>query len=81
MKSLLKHYWLQQVNNVGNMRIIPLKNQSEDLLLLCVGTASSGTNTANLHHYQKFGLREITIYQNGFATAGTPISTTDNKRL
>ena len=51
------------------------------IVALCVGTAFIGTNTANPFHYQKFGLREITIYRNGFATAGTPMSTTDNKRL
>ena len=51
------------------------------IVALCVGTAFSGTNTANPFHYQKFGLREITIYRNGFATAGTLMSTTDNKRL
>ena len=50
------------------------------IVALCVGTAFIGTNTANPFHYQKCGLREITIYRNGFATAGTPISTTDNKR-
>ena len=51
------------------------------IVALCVGTAFIGTNTANPFHYQKFGLREITIYRNGFATAGTPMSTTDNQRL
>ena len=51
------------------------------IVALCVGKALIGTNTANPFHYQKFGLREITIYRNGFATAGTPMSTTDNKRL
>ena len=63
------------------MRLVPLKNQSEDSLLRCVGTASIGTDTANLFHYQKFGLREINIYRDGFATAGTIMSTTDNMRL
>ena len=51
------------------------------IVALCVGTAFIGTNNANPFLYQKFGLREITIYRNGFATAGTPMSTTDNKRL
>ena len=51
------------------------------IFALCVGIASIGTNTANLFLYQKFGLREITIYRNGFATAETTISTTDNKKL
>ena len=52
-----------------------------DIVALHVGTAFIGTNSANPFHYQKFGLREITIYRNGFATAGTPMSTTDKKRL
>ena len=51
------------------------------IVALCVGAAFIGTNTANPFHYQKFGLREITIYRNGFSTAGTPMSTTDNKKL
>ena len=51
------------------------------IVALCVGTAFIVTNTANPFHYQKFGLREITIDRNGFATAGTAMSTTDNKRL
>ena len=51
------------------------------IVALCVGTAFIGINTANPFHYQKFGLRVITIYRNGFATAGTPKSKTDNKRL
>ena len=51
------------------------------IVALCVGTAFIGTNTVNPFQYPKFGLREITVYQNGFATAGTPMSTTDGKRL
>ena len=51
------------------------------IVALCVGTAVTGTNTANSFHYQKFGLREITIYRNGFVTAGTPMSKSDNERL
>ena len=43
------------------------------IIALCVSTAFIGTNTANPFHNQKFGLREI--------MAGTPRSTTDNKRL
>ena len=52
------------------------------IVVLCVGTTFIGTNTANpFIPSQKFGLREITIYRNDFATAGNPMSTTDNKRL
>ena len=44
------------------------------IVALCVGTALIGTNTANPFHYQNFGLREINIYQNEFAMAGTHVS-------
>ena len=48
---------------------------------MCRSDAFIGTNTLNPFSYQKFGLNEIIIYRYGFATAGTPMSTTDNKRL
>ena len=51
------------------------------IVVLCVGTAFIGANSAYPFHCQKFSSRETTIYRNGFASAGTPMSTTDNKRL
>ncbi|XP_075253281.1 uncharacterized protein F54H12.2-like [Convolutriloba macropyga] len=51
------------------------------IVAMCRSDAFIGTNTLNPFSYQKFDLNEIIIYRNGFATAGTPISTTDNKRL
>ena len=51
------------------------------IIALCAGDAFIGTNTVNPFNYRKFGLREITVFRNGFATAGTPMSTIDNKRL
>ena len=51
------------------------------IIALCAGDAFNGTNTVNPFNYGKFGLREITVFRNGFATAGTPMSTIDNKRL
>ena len=51
------------------------------IIALCTGDAFIGTNIVNPFSYQKFGLREITVFQNGFARAGTPMSTVDNKRL
>ena len=51
------------------------------IIALCAGDAFIGTNTVNPFNYRKFGLREITVFQNGFTTAGTPMSTIDNKRL
>ena len=51
------------------------------IFALCAGDSFNGTNTVNPFNYQKFGLREITVFRNGFATAGTPMSTIDNKRL
>ena len=40
-----------------------------------------GTNTENPFLYRKFGLSEITVFRNGFANAGTPMSTRDDIRL
>ena len=51
------------------------------IVAMCRGDAFIGTNTLNPFSYRKFDLNEIIIYRNGFATAGTPMSTTDNKRL
>ena len=48
---------------------------------LCRSNAFIGNNNINPYHYQKFDLSEITVYRNGFATAGTPMLTNDNKRL
>ena len=41
----------------------------------------NGTNNVNPFHFQKFDLREIIIYRNGFPVAGTPINTEDDKRI
>ena len=51
------------------------------IVAMCRRDAFIGTNTLNPFSYRKFDLNEIIIYRNGFATAGTPMSTTDNKRL
>ena len=51
------------------------------IVAMCRSDAFIGTNKLNQFSYQKFDLNEIIIYRNGFATAGTPMSTTDNKRL
>ena len=51
------------------------------IVALCRSNAFIGTNNINPYHYQKFDLSEITVYRNGFATAGTPMLTNDNKRL
>ena len=48
---------------------------------MCRSDAFIVTNTLNPFQYQNFDSNEITNYRNGFATAGTPMSTTDNKRL
>ena len=94
-KTLLKTAAIYRYNEVNTKTFLAKTGQQswkhEDIftkkpirrviVALCVGTAFIGTNTANPFHYQKFCLREITIHRNGFATAGTPMSTTDNKRL
>ena len=51
------------------------------IVALCRSNALIGTKNINPYHYQKFDLSEITVYRNGFATAGTPMLTNDNKRL
>ena len=51
------------------------------IVALCRSNAFIGTNNINPYHYQKLDLSEITVYRNGFATAGTPMLTNDNKRL
>ena len=51
------------------------------IVSMCRSNAFFGTNNINPYHYQKFNLREFTVYRNGFATAGTPMLTNDNKRL
>ena len=48
---------------------------------MCAGDAFNGTNTVNPFNYRKFGLREITVFRNGFATAGSPMSTIYIKHL
>ena len=51
------------------------------IIAMSASAAFIGTNTENPVSYRKFGLNEITVYRNGFATAGTPMSTRDDKRL
>ena len=51
------------------------------IVALCRSNAFIGTNNINPYHYQKFDLSEITVYRNGFATAGTPMLTNHNKSL
>ena len=48
---------------------------------MCAGDDFIGTNMVNPFSYRKFGLREITVFRNGFARDGTPMSTVDSKRL
>lgn len=51
------------------------------LITICDTDSFAGTNNLNPFHYEKSGLREITVYRNGFAIVGTPLSTVDDKRL
>ena len=51
------------------------------ILAMSSNTVYLGTNRTNPFHYQKFQLSEIIVYRNGLPIAGTPVSTTDNKRL
>ena len=51
------------------------------IVAMSTNEAYLGTNRSNSFHYQKFRLNEIIVYRNGLPIAGTPISTTDNKRI
>ena len=89
-KTLLKTPAIYRYNEVINKTFLATTSQQswkhEDIFIkgpirrvivaLCVCTAFIGTNNANPFHYRIFSLREITFYRNGFATAGTPMSTT-----
>ena len=44
------------------------------IIALCAGDAFNGTNTVNPFNYRKFGLREITLFQNGFACRYTNVN-------
>jgi hypothetical protein len=43
--------------------------------------AFGASNVGNPFHYQKLGLRAITIYRNGIPIVGTPMDTTDDRRI
>ena len=51
------------------------------IVAMCRSDAFIGTNSLNPFSYRKFDLDVIIFYRNGFATVGTPMSTTDNKQL
>ena len=51
------------------------------ILAMSSNTAYLGTNRTNPFHYHKFQLNEIIVYRNGLPIPGTPVSTTDNKRV
>ena len=49
--------------------------------MMSINEAYLGTNGTNPFHYQKFRLNGIIVYRNGLPLAGTPISTSNNKRI
>ena len=51
------------------------------IVAMSINEAYLGTNRTNPFHYQIFGLNEIIVYRNSLPIAGTPISTSDNKRI
>ena len=51
------------------------------IIAMCASEAFIGKTDVNPLHFSKNDLAEVTIYRNGFPTAGTPISTEDDKRL
>ena len=50
------------------------------IVAMSINEAYLGTNRTNPFHYQKFGLNKIIVYRTSLLIAGTPISTSDNKR-
>ena len=52
-------------------------------LAICLNTneAFLGSKQLNPFHFRKFNLEQICIYRNGLPVAGSPINTTDDKRL
>ena len=94
-KTLLKSPAMYQYNKIISKAFLATAEQQswkqEDfftkepirrlIIAMSASAAFVGINTENPFSYRKFGLIEITVYRNGFATAGTPMSTRDDKRL
>ena len=51
------------------------------ILSLSSSTAYLSDNRTNPFHYRKVQLNEIIVYRNSLPITGTPVSTTDNKRI
>ena len=94
-KTLLNTPAMYRYNEVISKTFLAMAGQSiwkhEDIftrepirrliIAFCTSTGFNGKTDENPFHFQKFGLEEIIIYRNGFPTAGTPMSTSDDKRL
>ena len=94
-KTLLKTSAMNRYNEVISKAFLATAGQQswkqEDIFtkepirrLIVAMSASSafiGTNIQNPFSYQKSHLNGKTVYRNGFVTAGTPMSTRDDKRL
>ena len=51
------------------------------ILAMSTNAGFVGAKTTNPFHYQKFGLRSITVYRNGHSIAGTPLETDTDKKM
>ena len=51
------------------------------ILAMSTNEGFVGAKTVNPFHYQKFGLRSITVLRNGHPIAGTPLETETDKKL
>ena len=94
-KTLLKTPAAYRYNEVISKTYLATRGQSiwkhEDIftkepirrliIAMCASEAFIGKTDVNPFHFSKNDLAEVTIYRNGFPTAGTPISTEDDKRL
>ena len=86
-KTLLKTPAMYQYNEVKSKAFLATAGQQswikEDIFTrepirrlnnaMSASAAFIGTTNQNPVSYQKFGLNEITVYRNGFATAGTQL--------
>ena len=79
---ITKNFLVQAGSSVWKHEDIFTKEPIRRLIVAMSSSESfNGTNNVNPFHFQKFDLREIIIYRNGFPVAGTPINTEDDKRI
>ena len=76
-KAFLKTAGQQSWKQEDNFTKEPIRRL---IIAMSPSAAFIGTNTEIPFSYRNFGLNEITVYRNEFSTAGTPMSTRDDKK-